>query len=1272
MGTGDFLCISMSGGAPWGFRLQGGKEQNQALQVAKIRGKSKASWAGLCEGDEVVSINGTPCADLTYSEVIKLMESITDSLQMLIKRPSSGRNETYIPESANKEQEHLVPEDHVERSSLQIWPHCSQGQKDENSLDCSEKTQPRPPIAWHPPRRPWGESIVLGQREVGRAGTVVELQLSLSSDRHKDPGALGGTVQGGAETQPSPDPHPDQLQGGLGQRTTASSKEKEGSAGGPRDKLIQLPSGGELQVPQGPGPGAPHLSRAEVRVNDSSDRDKAGGSNWARSKGSGDFPEEGGRAEAPPSVLSLAISSEGAEQGDDPQQISDRDYRRPHKHRARHARFRRSESLSEKQVKEAKSKCKSIALLLTNALNPNSKGVLMFKKRRRRAKKYTLISYGTGELHPEADTEEESEREGVVEVKFTSESEVDEEITSDADDDEEDNKESPVWTTTWDSGLVEIEKKLKSTDKMQMLPDSSGKGVLMFAKRRERMDQITAQQEEVKAEGVARRDFEDGQPDGLRTVTSYQRREDESIRIQSSLCKSYLEGSPPAQQNGFSGAPEMPEAHRLNASNRTAKPFPGSMNQSAVPYSPTRNLASPLYDFPAPPPYSAVTPPPEVLSRGVTSPLAAPAQPPPWPQPAPWAQQAFYEPTEQIASRDERIAVPAKRTGILQEARRRGTSKPMFTFKEAPKVSPNPELLSLLQNAEGKRGPGGGFESGPEEDYLSLGAEACNFMQGHSSKQKTPPPVAPKPSAKPSPSQPVTPISPVWSPSTVAPSQPPAFPISNQTQGMLASPVAPSQPPAFSVSNQAQGMVASAIKIARPASTTYQPPSSPNVAGPFKGPQAAVASVNYTPKVMPAANPTPVSGVGPVNELPQMSGKGAQLFAKRQSRMEKYVVDSEKVQAHMARAQSPTPSLPASWKYSSNVRAPPPVAYNPIHSPAYPPAAMKQQPGAPTASKPSKKKGKKPLNTLDVMKHQPYQLNASLFTFQPPDGKDGPVGKPLAKLGPGPVLKPAPPPSQPINASSPTNFRASSVCSVPAYSSQPPFCSEVAATPVSPSLVPVGLPTSPKPESAPATYFVAPRPKFSAKKSGVTVQDGRRSLPHFGRPGTATVSSTSLLMFQPSPSYPSKPVGEPAKVNKRLTPWEAAAKSPLGLVDDAFGPRTIQESIMANVVFAAQRKSLPEPLDDWKIRVSSAPQAQKSNLGSFYRSENGIPSLLKNTKATTYASSQYEAPLPYSTYYVKPSRTGFERMNMETKSEYGFSFRDGNYNPHPRGWKRET
>lgn len=31
------VVITLSGGAPWGFRLQGGVEQQKPLQVAKVR-----------------------------------------------------------------------------------------------------------------------------------------------------------------------------------------------------------------------------------------------------------------------------------------------------------------------------------------------------------------------------------------------------------------------------------------------------------------------------------------------------------------------------------------------------------------------------------------------------------------------------------------------------------------------------------------------------------------------------------------------------------------------------------------------------------------------------------------------------------------------------------------------------------------------------------------------------------------------------------------------------------------------------------------------------------------------------------------------------------------------------------------------------------------------------------------------------------------------------------------------------------------------------------
>ena len=107
--------------------------------------------------------------------------------------------------------------------------------------------------------------------------------------------------------------------------------------------------------------------------------------------------------------------------------------------------------------------------------------------------------------------------------------------------------------------------------------------------------------------------------------------------------------------------------------------------------------------------------------------------------------------------------MPAARMGILQEARRRETRKQMFrSGNKETKNSPNPELLSLVQNLDEKP-RAGGAESGAEEDALSLGAEACNFMQppgGRSYKTlphvtaKTPPPMAPN---TPPPTTPKTP-----------------------------------------------------------------------------------------------------------------------------------------------------------------------------------------------------------------------------------------------------------------------------------------------------------------------------------------------------------------------------------------------------------------------------------------------------------------------------------------------------------------------------------
>lgn len=45
-----------------------------------------AFLAGVQEGDEVVSLNGEPCADLSLSRARALVDASIDCLQLLVKR----------------------------------------------------------------------------------------------------------------------------------------------------------------------------------------------------------------------------------------------------------------------------------------------------------------------------------------------------------------------------------------------------------------------------------------------------------------------------------------------------------------------------------------------------------------------------------------------------------------------------------------------------------------------------------------------------------------------------------------------------------------------------------------------------------------------------------------------------------------------------------------------------------------------------------------------------------------------------------------------------------------------------------------------------------------------------------------------------------------------------------------------------------------------------------------------------------------------------------
>ncbi|XP_076594709.1 PDZ and LIM domain protein 7 isoform X3 [Chaetodon auriga] len=78
--------ITLSGPAPWGFRLQGGKDFSMPLTVSRLTPGGKAAQAGVGVGDWVVSIDNTNAEDMTHVEAQNKIRAATDSLTLTLSK----------------------------------------------------------------------------------------------------------------------------------------------------------------------------------------------------------------------------------------------------------------------------------------------------------------------------------------------------------------------------------------------------------------------------------------------------------------------------------------------------------------------------------------------------------------------------------------------------------------------------------------------------------------------------------------------------------------------------------------------------------------------------------------------------------------------------------------------------------------------------------------------------------------------------------------------------------------------------------------------------------------------------------------------------------------------------------------------------------------------------------------------------------------------------------------------------------------------------------
>ncbi|KAJ8411121.1 hypothetical protein AAFF_G00181560 [Aldrovandia affinis] len=129
---------------------------------------------------------------------------------------------------------------------------------------------------------------------------------------------------------------------------------------------------------------------------------------------------------------------------------------------------------------------------------------------------------------------------------------------------------------------------------------------------------------------------------------------------------------------------------------------------------------------------------------------------------------------------------------------------------------------------------------------------------------------------------------------------------------------------------------------------------------------------------------------------------------------------------------------------------------------------------------------------------------------------------------------------------------------------------------------------------------------------------------------------------------------------KPPSPWEAASRNPLGLVDEAFTYQNLQQSIASNVRSAAQRKSLPEPPAEWRARVAYEP----SGRGNAHHL--GAPAFMSQAKSTP---AQYGPP--FRQYQPQRSVTEINTAYTGPSSDYRRPISQPGYRPmYNAAWRR--
>ncbi|KAG8141283.1 hypothetical protein E2320_006916 [Naja naja] len=80
------VSVNLTGPAPWGFRITGGRDFRKPIIVSKVIEQGKAALGDLRPGDVIISINGESTSEMLNVEAQNKIKQSPGQLQLQVDR----------------------------------------------------------------------------------------------------------------------------------------------------------------------------------------------------------------------------------------------------------------------------------------------------------------------------------------------------------------------------------------------------------------------------------------------------------------------------------------------------------------------------------------------------------------------------------------------------------------------------------------------------------------------------------------------------------------------------------------------------------------------------------------------------------------------------------------------------------------------------------------------------------------------------------------------------------------------------------------------------------------------------------------------------------------------------------------------------------------------------------------------------------------------------------------------------------------------------------